>query len=165
MAKDPSFDVVSEVNMQEIDDVINVTKKEINTRFDLKDQGIEIEFNRNEKKVTFIASGDFCLRQVKEILFAKIAKKSIDPKVFKITKTETATGNTIREFNEIVTGIDKEIAKNIVKDIKKSFPKVQASIQEDKVRVTDKSKDTLQDVMKFLKGTKYDIPLQFNNYR
>ncbi len=165
MAKDASFDIVSEVDMQIIDDCINVTKKEISNRFDLKSLNIVIDFNRGEKTITITTPDDFSLSQVKDILFQKITKRELNMKCLSVKKKENSSGGTVREISDIVNGIDKELAKTITKDIRDMKLKVNASIQEDKIRVSAAKKDDLQAVISMLKEKDYPIPLQFNNYR
>ncbi len=164
-SKDSSFDIVSEVDMQVIDDCINVTKKEISNRFDLKTLDITIDFNRGEKTLTLTSPDDFSLSQVKEILFQKLIKRDVSKKCLSSKKIESATGGSVREVSDIVNGIDKELAKTITKDIRDMKFKVNASIQDEKIRVSGAKKDDLQSVMSMLKEKDYPIPLQFNNYR
>jgi hypothetical protein len=165
MAQDYSFDIVSEVDLQVIDDVVNVATKEIQNRFDLKGQNCQIEFSRGEKTVTFTASSDFQVKQLKDIIASKMAKRDVSSKAFSVKKTEKASGGTIREIDAVVCGIDQPIAKEIVALIKKSGIKVQASIQDDKVRVSGKDKDDLQKVIQAVRAQDWTIALQFNNYR
>jgi len=165
MAQDCSFDIVSEIDLQIIDDVVNVAMKEINNRFDLKGQNATIEFSRGEKTVTFHAPSEFQIKQIKDVLNLKMAKRDVSTKAFKIKKTEKGTGGAIKEINEVVCGIDKELAKEITKDIKGLSVKVQSSIQDEKIRVTGKNKDDLQVVIHALREKDYPISLQFANYR
>ena len=165
MAQDSSFDIVSEVNLQIVDDAINVALKEIQNRFDFKGVTVTIELKRNDKALELCAPSEMKIQQVKDILMQKFGKKEISYKSLSLKKSEKAANGGIRESYSIVTGIDKEIAKTIVKDIKDSGIKVQASIQDEKVRVTGKSKDDLQAVIALLRGKDYPIPLQFTNYR
>jgi len=163
--KEFSFDIVSHVNLQDIDDSVNVSVKEINNRFDLKGSGSVIEFDRDKAVITLVSQSEFQLEQIKQILISKLAKRNISPKVLKADNRENALGGKVREVNSIIRGIDKELAKKIVKDIKDTKLKVQASIQEDKIRVLGKSKDELQEIIGFLKSKEYSAPLQFENYR
>ena len=117
MAKDPSFDIVSEVDMQVIDDCVNVALKEINNRFDFKGQNITIELNKGEKTITINAPADFVLNQVRDILFQKFIKRGLNQKCLREKKKEKAAGDSVREINEVVSGIDKDLAKVIVKDM------------------------------------------------
>lgn len=165
MPKDPSFDIVSEVDMQVMDDCVNLTVKEINNRFDFKGKNITIDLNKTEHTVTIMAPADFVLNQVKEILFQRLVKRNLNQKCLKEKKKEKASGDSIREVDEVVHGIDKDLAKQIVKDIKDLKLKVQASIQEEQVRVSGAKKDDLQAVISALKVKEYPIPLQFVNFR
>lgn len=165
MAKDPSFDIVSEVDMQVIDDCVNVALKEINNRFDFKGQNITIELNKGEKTITINAPADFVLNQVRDILFQKFIKRGLNQKCLREKKKEKAAGDSVREINEVISGIDKDLAKVIVKDIKEMKLKVQASIQDEQVRVSGAKKDDLQAVINMIKEKDYPIPLQFTNYR
>lgn len=165
MAKDPSFDIVSEVDMQIIDDCVNVAIKEIDNRFDFKGQNIKIELNKGEKTIVILAPADFVLNQVKDILFQKFIKRGLNQKCLREKKKEKASGDSIRETNEVVHGIDKDLAKQIVKDIKDMKLKVQASIQDEHIRVSGAKKDDLQTIINTIKNKDYPIPLQFTNYR
>lgn len=166
MAKDSSFDIVSEVDLQTIDDVINVAMKEINTRFDLKNTGSKIELNRAEKKVTIHAPSEFQLQQVKDILKQKMAKRDINAKCLNQKSLDKATGDTVREVNEIVCGIPQDLAKSMVKDIKGlKLKRLNASINDTKIRVASPNRDDLQEVIQFIKDQDYSVPLQFTNYR
>jgi cyclic-di-GMP-binding protein len=165
MAKDSSFDIVSEIDLQVIDDVVNVTKKEIDNRFDLKGTGATIEFNRLEKKIIILGTAEFQIKQMREILRQKMAKRNVSSKCLKTLSLEKASNDMVRETNEVICGITHEIGRDIVKDIKTLKCKVQAAIQEDKIRVSGKSKDDLQEVITLVRGKEYPIPLQFINYR
>ena len=165
MAQDSSFDIVSEVNLQVVDDAINVALKEIQNRFDFKGVTVTIELKRNDKALELCAPSEMKIQQVKDILMQKFGKKEISYKSLSLKKSEKAANGGVKESYGVVCGIDKEMAKTIVKDIKDSGVKVQASIQDEKVRVTSKSKDDLQSVIQLLRGKDYPIPLQFNNYR
>ncbi len=163
MAKENSFDVVSEVSMQEIDNALNQARREIETRFDFKDSKSEIKYENDV--ITLISDDDFKLKNVVDILESKMVKRGIDLKTLKYGKVEPASGNTVRQQVNIQQGIDADLAKQIVKDIKNSKIKVQASIQGDKVRVSGKERDDLQKVIQMLKDKDYEVPLQFTNYR
>ena len=165
MAQDSSFDIVSEVNLQVVDDAINVALKEIQNRFDFKGVTVTIELKRNDKALELCAPSEMKIQQVKDILMQKFGKKEISYKSLSLKKSEKAANGGVKETYSVVCGIDKEMAKTIVKDIKDSGVKVQASIQDEKVRVTGKSKDDLQSVIALLRGKDYPIPLQFTNYR
>lgn len=165
MAKDFSFDVASEVDLNVLSEVVNVAMREINNRFDLKNAGVDISLDQKEKTVTFLGESDFQIEQIKDILTSKMIKRNISPKALSFKKKENASGNKIREINNIVCGIDKEIAKKIVGDIKTLGIKIQSSIQEDKIRVSGRDKDDLQSVIKFLREKDYPVALQFENFR
>lgn len=162
-SKENSFDIVSEVNLQEIDNALNQARREIETRFDFKDSKSEIRYEGGV--ITLVSDDDFKLKNVVDILEAKMIKREIDLKSLKYGKVEPATGNTVRQQVEIQQGIESALAKEIVKDIKNSKIKVQASIQGDKLRVSGKERDDLQKVIQMLKGKDYQVPLQFTNYR
>jgi uncharacterized protein YajQ (UPF0234 family) len=162
-AKENSFDIVSQVNMHEIDNAINQSRREIETRFDFKGSKSEIKFEGED--ITLVSDDDFKLRNVVDILESKMIKREIELKALKYSKVEQAAGNTVRQLVTIQQGVDKDLAKDIIKDIKNSKIKVQASVQGDKVRVSGKNRDDLQAVIKLIKDKEYDIPLQFTNYR
>lgn len=162
-ANENSFDIVSEVNLQEIDNALNQARREIETRFDFKGSKSEIRYEKDA--IILVSDDDFKLRNVVDILEGKFVKRGIDLKALKYGKVEPAGGDTVRQQASIQQGIDKELAKEILKDIKNSKIKVQASVQGDKVRVTGKNRDDLQAVIQLLKGNDYNVPLQFTNFR
>ena len=165
MSKNASFDIQSEIDLQIVDDVINVTQKEINNRFDLKGTGANIKFDRGEKKVTILGTSEYQVKQVRDILRQKMAKRNVSSKAIKPEATEKASSDMVRQVNTVVCGIDMELAREMVKQIKTLKLKVQAAIQETKVRVSGKNKDDLQKVISHIKSKDYPIPLQFTNYR
>ncbi|HEY1407247.1 MAG TPA: YajQ family cyclic di-GMP-binding protein [Spirochaetota bacterium] len=165
MAQDSSFDIVSEVNLQVIDDAVNISMKEIVNRFDFKGITATIEFKRNDKTLELNAPSEMKIQQMKDILLQKMTKKEVSFKALSLKKSEKAANGSSRETYTIVTGIDKDTAKLIVKDIKDLGLKVQASILDEKVRVTGKAKDDLQMVIQAIREKDYSIPLQFSNYR
>lgn len=162
-AKENSFDIVSEVDMQEVDNALNQARREIETRFDFK--GSKSEIKQERTNITLVSDDEFKMRNVVDILESKMIKRGIDIKALKYGKIEPAAGDTVRQQVTIQQGIDKELGKEIVKDIKNSKIKVQASINGDKLRVSGKDRDDLQAVIKMLKEKDYNIPLQFTNYR
>jgi cyclic-di-GMP-binding protein len=165
MAQDFSFDIVSEVDFQEIDNAVNQAMKEIKTRFDFKGSRSEITFNRDEKRITFLADDDLKLKNVTEILESKLAKRGLSVKTLKYGEVEQALDGLRRQAVEIIHGIPQEKAKEIVKRIKELKLKVQSSIQGDQVRVASKSKDELQSAIQIVKAGNWGLPLQFTNYR
>lgn len=163
MASSSSFDIVSEVDMQEVDNAINQSKKEISQRYDFKGCKAEIEVSEDELKVS--SEDEFKLNAVVDILKGKLIKRGISPKALDLGKIENATMGTVRQTAKIVKGISKEKAKIIISDIKASKIKVQAQIMDNQIRVSGKDKDDLQNVIIMLKEKDYGIELQFTNYR
>jgi len=163
MAATYSFDVVSQVDIQEVDNAVNQAKKEISQRYDFKNSKSEIELGKDEIKI--ISDDEYKLETVIEILKAKLIKRGISPKALEFGKVEKATLGAARVNAKIVNGIAKDKAKEIVSEIKNSKIKVQAQIMEDQLRVTGKAKDDLQAVMSMLKEKDFNIALQFTNYR
>jgi cyclic-di-GMP-binding protein len=160
-----SFDIVSEVNIQEVDNAINQAQKEIAQRYDFKNSKSSIDFNRGEKKITLVADDDFKLRALKEIIGTKLAKRSVSLKALMYKEIEKAFEGTIRQIIELANGIDKDKARELVKIIKGLNLKVQAQIEGEKLRVSGAKKDDLQAVMNHLRGIDFPLPLSFNNYR
>ncbi|WP_417751435.1 YajQ family cyclic di-GMP-binding protein [Senegalimassilia faecalis] len=165
MAKESSFDVVSSVDMQEVDNAFQQAKKELSQRYDLKDSGAEITLDKQKKTITVAAPADFVARQVIDIIGSKLIKRGIDLAAVKWGDPQAATGQSVRQVATIVEGIDKETAGKINKDIKGTKLKVKVAIEGDKLRVSSASRDTLQEVIAFLKGQDYGQPLQYVNYR
>lgn len=163
MAKDESFDVVSEVNMQEVDNAVNQTNKEISQRYDFKNSKSEVSIEGEDLKV--IADDDFKLKSVIDILQSKLVRRHVSIKNLEYGKVEEASGSTVRQIIKVRQGIETEIAKKIVKDIKNSKIKVQAQIMNDQVRVSGKNRDDLQAVIALLREQDYNVELQFTNYR
>ena len=165
MAKESSFDVVSTVDMQEIDNAYQQAKKELTQRYDLKGSGAELSLDKQKKIITVAAPADFVARQVIDIMGSKLIKRGIDLTAVKWGDPQAATGQSVRQTATIVEGIDKEMAGKINKDIKAQKLKVKVTIEGDKLRVSSASRDTLQEVIAFLKGQDYGQPLQYVNYR
>ena len=166
MAKDCSFDVVSEFDKQELVNAVDQVKRDILSRFDLKDSGSVVELD-GDKTITITTTDDMKLRNIYDILQSKFAKRNLSIRILDPQPKESALGGNVRQVYKLKKGLTQELAKIIVADIKNSKIKVQASIQGDQVRVSGKSKDDLQDVIKLLRSNeeKYDYPLQFTNYR
>lgn len=166
MSRDCSFDIVSEFDKQELINAVDQVKREILSRFDLKDSGSEIELE-GDKSVTVTTSDDMKLRNIYDILQSKLVKRNISIRILDPQPVENALGGKIRRVYNLRKGLTQELAKKIVADIKISKIKVQASIQGDRVRVSGKDKDNLQEVIRLLRGKeeKYDYPLQYTNYR
>ena len=166
MAKECSFDVVSEFDKQELVNAVDQTKRELISRFDLKNSNSEVELEA-DKTITITSSDDMKLRNILDILQTKLTKRNLSIKILDPQKIESALGGTVRQVFKLRKGLSPELAKKVVADIKDSKIKVQASIQGDQVRVIGKDKDDLQAVIQLLreKGDSYDHPLQFQNYR
>ncbi len=166
MAKECSFDIVSEFDKQELTNAVDQVKREVASRFDLKDSGSSIEMEA-DKTITVTTSDEMKLRNIYDILQSKFAKRNLSIKILDPQPIENALGGKVRQVYKLKKGLTQEIAKKIVSDIKDSKKKVQASIQGEQVRVSGKDKDDLQDIIKLLRSNddKYDCPLQFTNYR
>ncbi|MBX7042547.1 MAG: YajQ family cyclic di-GMP-binding protein [Ignavibacteria bacterium] len=165
MATQFSFDIVSEVDLQEVDNAINQALKEIQQRYDFKGSKSSIELNKKENKISIHSDDEFKLKSVIDILQNKMIKRGISIKAMSFGSVEPASGASVRQEVKLQKGIEKDDAKMIVKIIKDSKLKVQASIQDEQVRVSGKSKDDLQEVMSLLKEKELDFAFQFTNYR
>lgn len=162
----PSFDVVSEVNLQEVDNALNQARKEIATRFDFRGSKSKIDWAGKEKDpIEILSDNETKLKAVIDVLQTKLVKRGVDIQAIEFGKKEPAGGNAIRVKATLVNGIETEKAKEVVKAVKDLKIKVQAQIADEKVRVSGKNRDDLQEVIQALKGLKFDIPLQFNNFR
>ena len=159
----PSFDVVCEPDMVEVKNALEQSNKEISTRFDFKGSDSRIEHKGEE--LTLFADDDFKLRQVKDVLLGKLAKRNVDVRFLKEGKTEKISGDKLKQIVTIQKGISSELAKKIVKIIKDSKIKVQGSIQGDAVRVSGAKRDDLQATMALLRKEVEEAPLGFNNFR
>jgi len=165
MAKDNSFDVVSEVDIQEVDNAYQQAAKELVQRYDLKDTGSTLEFSKAEKSFTLTAPSDFVGKQVIDVLNTKLVRRHIDLKAVAWSAPQAASGGTVRLTGTLVMGIETDLAKKINKDIKERKFKVKVQIEGDKLRVSAPVRDELQSVIAFLKDQDYGIPLQYTNYR
>jgi uncharacterized protein YajQ (UPF0234 family) len=165
MADQFSFDVVSEVNMQEMKNVVDQATKEIKQRFDFKDSKTEITLKEKEKELTVISDDDYKLNAVNEIIKTKCVKRGVSLKALNYGAIEPALGGTVRQVVKIQSGIAADKAKELTKSVKDSKLKVQAQIQGEQVRIVSKSKDELQSAIAFLKQQDFGIDLQFTNYR
>jgi hypothetical protein len=165
MADTFSFDIVSEVNMQEVDNAVNQARKEIAQRYDFKDSKSAIELNQKEKKLTVISDDDYKLKSVLDILQTKLIKRSVPIKALDYGPVEPAANGTVRQVITLRVGISKDDARLIVKMIKDMKLKVQAQIMDDQVRVSGKNKDDLQAVMTMLRAADLKFATQFTNYR
>ena len=165
MPADSSFDIVSELNLQEMDNAINQAQKEIATRYDFKGSAASVEFDRKAKELTVTADAEAQLEAVRKVVVEKMIKRGVDPKAMDPQKLEQATHKTVRQKIKLKSGIDKDTAKAIQKQIKELKLKVNASIQGEALRVSSSKKDDLQAVIAALRANPPGIPLQFTNYR
>jgi uncharacterized protein YajQ (UPF0234 family) len=163
MAKDVSFDICSTVDMQEVDNAVNQTNKEIGQRYDFKNSISKVTIENDGLKI--IADDDFKLRSVIDILRTKLSNRKVPVRNLDYGKIENASGGTMRQMVHIQNGIDQDKARAIVKDIKGMGLKVQSQIMEEQVRVSGKNRDDMQAVIQMLKTKDYGIELQFGNYR
>lgn len=165
MAKDNSFDIVSEVDMQEIDNAYQQTLKELSQRYDLKDTNATLELDKAGRSFTLTAPADFVANQVIDILNTKLVRRQIDLKAVRWSAPQTSSGGNRKLTGEVVSGIEQDIARKISKDIKDAKFKAQVQIEGDKLRVSSGSRDELQAVITAVKAKDYGLPLQFTNYR
>ncbi|MGA2598558.1 MAG: YajQ family cyclic di-GMP-binding protein [Bryobacteraceae bacterium] len=160
-----TFDIVSKIEMPEVVNAVQQAMKEIQTRFDLKDSKSDIQLNEKDHKITLASADEFKLKAVTEILQQKLVKRKVPLKNFTFGAIQQAAGSTVRQDITLQQGIPIEKAREIVKAIKDSKKKVQASINADLVRVSGKDRDTLQDIIAFLRGQDFGLEIQFVNYR
>ncbi len=159
----PTFDIVSKTDKQEVDNAVNIAKKELSNRFDFKGCKSTIEYAGDE--IVLVADDDFKLKQLKEILESKVTKRGLSLLALDYQKLEDATLGTLRQKIKLKQGVDKDRARKIIQIIKDTKLKVQAQLMDDQVRVTAKKIDDLQEVIATLKRSDIDLPLQFVNMR
>jgi len=159
----PSFDIVSEVNQVEVRNALDQANREISTRFDFKGSDARVE--HNDKELTLYADDDFKLKQVTDVLLGKLTKRGVDVRALKFGDAEKMSGDKVKQVVTLRVGIEQELAKKIVKQIKDGKLKVQASIQGDAVRVSGAKRDELQNAIALVKKTVTDFPVQFGNFR
>jgi cyclic-di-GMP-binding protein len=159
----PSFDTVCEPNMVDVKNAVENAAKEIGTRFDFKGSSAAVELK--DKEITLFGDADFQLQQVEDLLRAKLTKRNVDARYLDVEKIQKIGGDKVKQIAKIREGIEAELAKKIVRTLKDSKMKVQASIQGDSVRVTGAKRDDLQAAMALLKAEVDDVPLTFNNFR
>ena len=160
-----SFDIVSEVDLQEMDNAVNQANKELAQRYDFKDSKASIAYDRKEKKITLVADDEFKLRALTDMLATRMAKRGISLKSLKFNPPEKAFEGYLRQVVDICMGIDKEKAKELAGIIKKLGLKVQAQIEGEKIKIISAKKDDLQAVIIHLKSLNFSFPLSFCNYR
>jgi uncharacterized protein YajQ (UPF0234 family) len=166
MAQTSSFDVTTGVDLQEVDNAINQTQKEIAQRYDFKGSKAEVDFRRAENKILLVADSDFQMTALFDVLQAKFIKRGVPVKNLDIGETKPAGGDTVRREIGLKMSLDGETAKKVAAAIKDAkLKKVQAAIQGDQVRVSSPSKDDLQDAMALLRGKDFGVELKFGNYR
>lgn len=161
----PSFDIVSKIDAQTLDNAINNAKKEILNRYDFNGSKTSIEHDKKTNQLTILTEDDMKLKAVNDVLISRLLKQNLDPKCMDWGKEHIASGNMIRKELKIKEGIDKETAKKIVKKIKDSKLKVEASIMDDQVRVSAKKIDDLQAVIALARSEDFGQPLQYINMR
>ena len=159
----PSFDIVSKTDLTEVDNALNGARREIDTRFDFKGSKCTIE--RAEETITLLADDDMKLRQMQELLKGYVTRRKLDAGALEFKDPERASGNAVRQEVLVKQGIDQKLAKEIVKGLKDSKLKVQASIQGDELRITGKKRDDLQAAIAHVRGMKIEQPLQYVNFR
>ena len=160
-----SFDIVSEVDLQEVDNAVNQSCKELSQRYDFKDSKASLAFDRKEAKITLVADDEFKLRSLTDILATRLAKRGVSLKALKFNEPEKAFEGYLRQVAEICMGIEKEKAKELVNIIKGLGLKVQTQIEGEKIKVSSPKKDELQAVIAHIRGLDFSIPLSFGNYR
>lgn len=160
-----SFDIVSTIDLQEIDNAVNQAKKELLNRYDFKGSKSTIELNKTDKLIKIVADDDLKLRNLQDILKTRVAGRKISVKALKFEEPEEAFEGTLKQVVNLVNGIPQDKAKDIVRKVKDQKLKVQIAIQGEELRVTAKSKDELQAVIQYLREVDVEIPLQFTNYR
>jgi uncharacterized protein YajQ (UPF0234 family) len=163
MASDCSFDIVSQFDEQELVNALDQARREIQTRYDLKDTKTELAHSKDT--ITIVTDSEMTLRSVRDIMETKAIRRGLSLKIFKYGKEESASGGRVRQTVQLQQGISQELAKEINKQIRDSFPKVRPQIQGDAIRVVARSRDELQGVISFLKGKDYPVALQYINYR
>jgi cyclic-di-GMP-binding protein len=159
----PSFDIVSEVDKQEVRNAVDQVNKEVSTRFDFKGSDARVE--QADYKLTIFADDEFKLTQVLDILMAKLAKRNVDVRCLDRGQVEKVSGNKVKQEVTVKTGVESELAKKIIRLIKDSKLKVQGSIQGDAVRVSGAKRDVLQEAIQLVKKSITEFPLQFQNFR
>ncbi|MEC1274191.1 YajQ family cyclic di-GMP-binding protein [Bacillus subtilis] len=163
MAKESSFDIVSKVELPEVQNAIQIALKEISTRYDFKGSKSDISLDKEE--LVLVSDDEFKLSQLKDVLVSKLIKRNVPTKNIEYGKVENASGGTVRQRAKLVQGIDKDNAKKINTIIKNSGLKVKSQVQDDQVRVTGKNKDDLQQIISAVRGADLPVDVQFINFR
>ena len=161
----PSFDIVSEVDIQKLDNAINVAIKEITNRYDFHGSKTTLELDKKELSLQIVTENEMRMKAVQDVIIGRMVKQGLEPSALDYGKEHYASGNMIKKEIKVKAGIDKETAKKIVKAIKETGIKAQASIMDDQVRVTGKKLDDLQALIAMVRKLPVDLPLQFINFR
>ncbi len=161
----PSFDIVSEIDKQKLDNAINVALKEIANRYDFHGSKTTLELDKKTLMLQIITENEMRMKAVQDVIIGRMVKQGLEPSALDYGKEHYASGNMIRKDIKVKEGVDKETAKKIVKAIKESGIKVQGSIMDEQIRVTGKKLDDLQNVIALVKRMKLDVPLQYVNFR
>ncbi|SME88261.1 YajQ family cyclic di-GMP-binding protein [Desulfovibrio gilichinskyi] len=161
----PSFDIVSEVDLQEVDNAVNNVVKEIETRYDFRGVKTELSFNKKDKVINLVTGDDMKVKAVRDMLITHFTRRKVDSRVIDYGEVEPTSKGQLKQAIKLKEGIDKDTAKNLVKMIKASKIKVQAAIQDEQVRVTGKKIDDLQEVMGLVRECDLEMPFQFVNMK
>lgn len=161
----PSLDIVNKIDAQTLDNVMNVVKKEIITRYDFRDSKTEINLDKKANIINILTENEMRIEAIEDVIRSRMIKQKLDPLSLDFAKQRYASGNMMKKELKVKEGIDKESAKKIVKIIKDSKLKVEAQIMDDQVRVSGKKIDDLQEVMAIIRRSEIDIPVQFSNFK
>ena len=165
MSKEFSFDVVSELDFQEVDNAVNQTTREIAVRYDLKNSNSKIVLDKKSKHIEIGSQDEFKLKSVVDILQSKLVKRSISLEALRFQKVVSSLGGSVSVTIDMVDGLSDEETKAITKSLKRNKYKVKVKIDGDRLRISSQSKDSLQEAMGFIKSESWGVPLQFTNYR
>ena len=161
----PSFDIVSQIDLQEVDNAVNNVLKEVETRYDFRNIHTEMTFNRKDKVINLVTGDDMKIRAIREMLISHFTRRKVDSRAMEFGEAEQTSKGQLKQEIKLREGIDKDTAKTIVKMIKDAKLKVQAAIQDDQVRVTGKKIDDLQTVIQLMRDSKLELPLQYVNMK
>src|SRR5205085_4869500 len=161
----PTFDIISKIDIQKLDNAINAASKELATRYDFNNSKSKIELEKKEMMIHILTENDMRMKSIEGMIIGRMTKQGLDPQSLDFGKELYASGNMVKKDIKIKQGIDKETAKKLVKMIKDTGKKVQPSIMDEQVRVTGKKIDDLQELISLLEKTQVGIPLQFENFR
>jgi uncharacterized protein YajQ (UPF0234 family) len=161
----PSFDIVSKIEIQRLDNAINAASKELSTRFDFHNSKTEVELDKKEMLIHVLTENDMRMKTIEGVIISRMVKQALEPGALDFGKELYASGNMVKKDIKVKQGIDKDTARKIVKIIKETGMKVQASIMDEQVRVTGKKIDDLQQVIAVIKKSSLELPLQYENFR